>query len=96
MVDSLASYHSGRCRDVSAGGLSLWLNQRLEVGTRLEVYFELPTGVAVETTAEVVRTQGHMVAVAFLEIDAKTRAALVAYCEMSGVRRIVLHQQSAP
>jgi len=92
LVDSISVYQSCRCRDVSAGGASMVLERPLPVGTRVELYFELPTGVAIETEAEVVRADGCRVAVQFVGLDALSRRALIAYCEMSGVRRIRLPQ----
>ena len=92
MLDSTAAYQSARCRDVSAGGVCVFVDEKIEVGTGIEVYFELPTGVAVEAQAQVVRSKGHLVALRFLDLDAQMRAALVAFCELSGVRRITLEQ----
>jgi hypothetical protein len=92
LLDSMAAYHSACCRDVSAGGILVQADQPLSVGTRLELYFELPTGIAVETEAVVVRAEGRELGLRFIELDSTTRAALVAYCELSGIRRIVLQQ----
>ena len=93
MIDSQSDYQAGACHDVSAGGISFTVPSPPEAGARLEVYFELPTGVAVEATAEVVRIEGNLVALRFLDLEAKDRHALLAYCELSGVRRIVLLPQ---
>jgi hypothetical protein len=95
LLDSMATYQSARCRDVSAGGILVRAAQPLAVGTQLEVYFELSTGVAVETDAEVVRAEGRELALKFVGLDSATRAALIAYCELSGIRRIVLQQPAA-
>ncbi len=96
MLDSQAAYQAGRCRDLSAGGVSVVVDDPLAVGTRVEVYFELPTGVPVEAVAEVVRAAGRRVALRFVELDRRARTALVAFCELSGVRRLVIEQPSAP
>ena len=96
MLDSQAAYQAGRCRDLSAGGISVEVDAPMPVGTRVEVYFELPTGVAVEAVAEVVRAAGRRLALRFVELDRRARGALVAFCELSGVRRLVLEQPSAP
>ena len=88
----MSVYQSCRCRDVSAGGVALVLEHPLPVGTSVELYFELPTGVAIETAAAVVRAEGCRVALQFLGLDAFSRRALIAYCEMSGVRRILWPQ----
>ena len=92
LLDSTAAYDSGRCVDVSAGGLCVIVHEKFEPGTRVDVYFELPTGIAIEAEAEVVRKEGRSVALRFVGLDAKTRSALIAFCELSGVRRIILEQ----
>ena len=96
MLDSQAAYQAGRCRDLSAGGVSVMVDEPMPVGTRVEIYFELPTGVAVEAMAEVVRAAGRRIALRFVDLDRRARTALVAFCELSGVRRLVLEQPSAP
>jgi hypothetical protein len=93
MIDSQSTYQSGDCRDVSAGGVAVTVDSPPDAGALVEVYFELPTGIAVEAKAEVIRIDGHLVALRFLELESKARTALVAYCELSGVRRIVLIPQ---
>jgi hypothetical protein len=92
LLDSMAAYQAARCLDVSAGGVLVRADQPLPVGTRLELYFELPPGIPVETEAVVVWAEGRELGLRFLELDPATRAALVAYCELSGIRRIVLQQ----
>ena len=94
LLDSTAAYESGRCVDVSAGGLCVVVQEKFELGTRVDVYFELPTGIAIEAEAEVVRKHGGSVALRFVGLDTKTRSALIAFCELSGVRRIILEQPS--
>ena len=62
LVDAFAAYHRGRCENVSVSGLALSCDALLPVGKTVEVYFELPSGVAVETQARVVRAGGARVA----------------------------------
>lgn len=95
LLDSQSAYQSGTCRDVSAGGIAVTVESVPLCGAPVEVYFELPTGVAIEGAAEVVRIDGNVVALRFVDLDPLARAALRAYCELSGVRRIVLWPQPA-
>jgi hypothetical protein len=58
----------------------------LQVGKTVEVYFELPSGVAVETRARVVRSRGEEVALRFLSLDRGTEIALRAHCRAAEAR----------
>lgn len=66
----------------------------LEVGTSVELYFELPGGIAVETNAEVVRCEGERLALRFVELEHDLVVALRAYCRRSGMQAGV--RQSRP
>ena len=81
MIDAASAYHTGRCRDVSPSGLGLELSARLEAGASVDLYFELPTGVAIEVRAEVVRTGGDALGLRFKGLRAEEQRALAAYCE---------------
>lgn len=85
MLDAVSSYHSGRCENVSAGGLFVRTDAGLEVGTKVELYFELPGGIAVEANAEVVRREGDRIALCFVDLDHELVVALRAYCRRSGM-----------
>ena len=67
------------------------------IGQELEIYFELPTRVAVEARARVVRQDSGGVAIRFLDLADVAHLALEAFCEsteravcVSGVRRLNL------
>ena len=89
MLDAISSYHSARCENVSAGGVVVHTDAALEVGTTVELYFELPGGVAVETNAEVVRHDGERIALRFVDLDHELIVALRAYCRRSGMTAAV-------
>jgi hypothetical protein len=84
MLDARSSHHTGRCRDVSAGGVAISTNAALPVGTIVEVYFELPNGIAVEGGAEVVRSGDVELAFRFVELPPDSRMALRGYCRLGG------------
>lgn len=51
---------AGRCRDLSATGLSLWLAEELAVGTTVQVHMESGgPAAALNATCEVMRVQQH-------------------------------------
>jgi hypothetical protein len=80
LLDALRSHHTGRCRNVSVGGMAVATDAELPVGTELELYFELPSGVAVETRAAVLRSAPSEVALEFLALSPECRLALRAHC----------------
>jgi hypothetical protein len=92
LIDAIRSHHAGRCRDVSLGGVAVRTDAELAIGTELEVYFELPSGIAVETRATVVRCDAEEIALRFVELGAQTRVALRAYCRPSGVRAVSVNK----
>jgi hypothetical protein len=79
LVDARHSYATGRCLNVSEGGVSVELERPLPAGTRVDVYFELPTGVAIDLEAEVVRANGTDVGMRFVAPEAAVLAALERY-----------------
>lgn len=79
MYDADFAYGQGRCRDISVSGLALEMPAPVPVGTRLNVYFELPTGHAVEEEAEVVRSSQDAVALRFVAPSTQTRAVVRSY-----------------
>ncbi len=89
MLDAASSYHSGQCENVSAGGVVVHTDAGLEVGTQVELYFELPNGIAVEANAEVVRRDGSHIALKFVELEHELVVALRAFCRRSGMMAAV-------
>lgn len=86
LVDALSGWQRARCENVSVGGLSLVCEAPLEVGKRVEIYFELPSGVAIETQALVVRARDHAAAVCFVGLDGAAELALRAHCHAARLR----------
>ena len=82
MIDNLKAWVSAKCRDVSVTGLGLSTEPALTlgVGEVVEVYFELPNGVAIEAKAQVTRNDGHQLGLRFVQLDRACRMALGAHC----------------
>jgi len=80
LVDALSGWQRARCENVSIGGVALECDAPLPVGKRVELYFELPSGVAIETRALVVRSTDHRVAFRFLDLDSASEVALRTHC----------------
>jgi hypothetical protein len=79
LIDSRSSWETCQCRDVSLGGVSLSSTAHWSTGSVLDVYFELPTGRAVETRARVVALSPGRAHLSFLALNRKARAAVEAY-----------------
>lgn len=94
MLDAASSYQSARCENVSAGGVVVQADVTLNVGTKVELYFELPGGVAVETDAVVVRQDGPRLALQFVDLEHELVVALRAYCRRSGMHAAVRPSQA--
>lgn len=90
LIDASSSWQSGRCHNVSIGGMAVEADTLLPAGTTLDVYFELPSGVAVETRAEVVRAEGDVLGLKFIDLDKESHIAVRAHCRVSG-----MHQAAA-
>ncbi len=88
MVEAAALSQPAPAHDVSRGGLSIRAELALEVGSEVEVYFELPIGYAVETKAEVVRRQDGVTALRFLALKREDEVALRSFCRISGLHRL--------
>jgi hypothetical protein len=81
LIDSARSHHTGRCRDVSEGGLLVELETELPIGMPVDLYFELPTGIAIEAQGAVVTRSGKSVlGLRFDSLKAEDRLAVSAYC----------------
>jgi hypothetical protein len=85
LLDNLRAWVSARCRDVSLSGVCLECpGADMLIGERVDVYFELPNGFAVEAAARVVRTDGHQVGLEFVALDRTCLLALRAHCRPFG------------
>lgn len=63
------------------GGLCIELDSPLPIGTPVELYFELPTGIAIEAGGKVARSAERALAVRFEGLSEVHRTALAGYCE---------------
>lgn len=84
LLDSDRSHHSGRCRDVSTGGVTVWIDAPVGIGSEFDVYFELPSGLPVEARAVVLRASERGLVLQFVELGPRTMVALRAFCRPSG------------
>lgn len=85
LVDALSGWQRARCENISAGGLSLDCDAPLPLGKRVELYFELPSGVAIETHALVVRSRETKVAMRFVDLDPSAEVALRNHCRTASL-----------
>ncbi len=93
LVDVPSSSRPVRALDVSGSGLSLVTGDEdldFELGSIVEVYFELPIGYAVEARAQVVRRDSGVTALRFLDLDREAEVALRSYCRISGLHQLEL------
>lgn len=89
MLDAASAWQKAECQNVSAGGVAVKSTVDVPVGTVLDLYFELPTGIAVEASARVVRRDGDKLALRFVEIDHELAVALRGFCRISGLHGAV-------
>jgi hypothetical protein len=87
LIDGMSFWRCTRVIDVSIGGVSLEIEAPLPLGHEIDVYFELPLGVAIETRAVVVRQHGPQVGLRFLALDERGRDALTTFCSELRVQR---------
>lgn len=74
-----------RSVDVSGGGIALRTGLSIASDERVSVYFELPIGYAVQAEAEVVRREGELVVLRFVEAPRETILAVRSFCRISGL-----------
>jgi hypothetical protein len=86
LVDAFSAWERCRCENVSVGGVAVECQCTLPVGKTVELYFELPSGVAVETQARVVRSTGEHAALEFMFLDHRAEIALRAHCRLVAAR----------
>jgi len=86
LVDTLHSWQRARCQNVSASGVALVCEEPIPIGTTVTLYFELPSGVAVETEACVVRANGRSLGLHFVRLDRETEVAIRAHCRVAAAR----------
>jgi len=88
LIDIGSKWLRANCRDVSTGGLRIE-NEPLPLGREVELYIELPTQVAVEAHARVVRNDGTTVALRFVELNPEARHAISDFCRRRRLQRSV-------
>ncbi|MGC4089976.1 MAG: PilZ domain-containing protein [Polyangiaceae bacterium] len=81
LLDSNSTYQTAQCFDVSQAGLGVETRASFAPGAQVDVYFELPTGFAVEARASVTRVAVGRVGLKFDHIGAESSAALREYCD---------------
>lgn len=75
---------TARSIDVCGGGIAVKTDQELAPKASVSIYFELPIGYAVEGRAEVVRKDGDVVVLRFVEVPYEAVVAVRAFCRISG------------
>jgi hypothetical protein len=85
LVETESRSGNARAIDVGANGIALRTELPLREGERVSVYFELPIGYAVETMAQVVRRDGDLVGLRFVDPPREAVIAVRGFCRISGV-----------
>lgn len=86
LVDSMSEWQRARCENVSVGGVAVAGVENLPIGKTVEVYFELPSGVAIEARARVVRSNSRESGLHFIALDHGAEVALRAHCHAASLR----------
>jgi hypothetical protein len=86
LLDLGSSWLRVDCTEISSDGLVVECGP-VPVATVVELYMELPTRVAIEAQARVTRSEGNLVSLRFVALDAEARHAVDSYCRTSGLHR---------
>lgn len=86
LLETSVTRRTVRSVDVSGGGIAISTDLNLAPGDRVDLYFELPIGFAVETQAEVVRRENAMIALRFVDAPAQQVLAVRSFCSISAIR----------
>jgi hypothetical protein len=86
LLDTQHDWGNLRAVDVSASGLAVVGEVHASVGSVVDIYFELPSGVAIETKAKVVRVEPNRTALTFVALLHDEELALRAHCRMVEAR----------
>jgi hypothetical protein len=87
LIDNRKAWLPARCSDVSMTGVAIECDALFPVGDIVELYFELPNGVPVETLGEVVRCDGKRMALRFVELNARAALGLRSHCRQTQPHR---------
>src|SRR5690606_19530422 len=85
LLDTGASHLCGRTVDVSPDGLLVSVASGLRLQSHMDGYFELPTGIAVEGQALVLRSSSDEVALRFTKLSSEASLGLRGFCRLSGI-----------
>lgn len=77
---------TARSVNVSGGGLALRTDLVIDPGELVSVYFELPIGYGVESAATLVRRDGDLTILRFVDGPAEAILAIRAFCRVSGLQ----------
>ncbi len=83
LIDAFHAWRKCSVKSVSSTGVSVDTDWKLEIGTRVDVYFEIPRAVAVEAHAEVVRSAEHELAFRFIDLPADVASAVESYVRLN-------------
>jgi len=86
LIDTQRDWLRASSVDVSASGLAVGSVIPAEIGTLVELYFELPSGIPIETKAKVVRVTTECTGLEFVDLARDSMVALRAHCRMSVAR----------
>lgn len=79
---------TARSVNVSGGGLAIRTDLPIALGERVSVYFELPIGYGVETAATLVRRDGDVTVLRFVDGPPEAILAIRAFCRVSGLQPV--------
>jgi len=85
LIETDSRSGNARAVDVGASGIAVRTDLPLREGERVSIYFELPIGYAVETMAVVVRRDGDVIALRFVDPPREAVIAVRGFCRISGV-----------
>lgn len=86
VVDAGSCWLQARCCNISAGGLAVQTESRFAIGTLVDLYFELPPAIGIDARAEVVRVEGNILALRFLDLPHESLLAIRAYARAARLR----------
>lgn len=85
LIETESRSGNARAVDVGASGIAVRTDLPLRDGERVSIYFELPIGYAVETMAQVIRRDGDVCALRFVDPPREAVIAVRGFCRISGV-----------
>jgi hypothetical protein len=83
LIDAFHAWRKCSIKSVSSSGLSVDTEWKLEVGTHVDIYFEIPRAMAVEARAEVVRQGDGELGFRFVDLPTDVESAVESYVRMN-------------